>query len=233
MPKKSAEFEREQEMSLIWGGGAKSKRAQNATASNRAILAQGAVRIHAHDKAPLHAQPLPDDYEDKARIQKQKQISELISGVGADAADNDDDDDLESVISFISDTADEKKVAANTAARTKAKKDKKAKDPRHRLHCFVEPGTTKNDVRTVFEGYGDPEVELRTSQKGNALNKTHFAVLTFKNKPHALWAALNLDGSNQRDSIGTNPMILNMFLSREEQKSVKRRAAKKAKSEKA
>ena len=151
-----------------------------------------------------------------------------------DPAADSDNDDAASNISFVSDT-DGKHGGKGKSAASAAKKKKheaKKNDPKMRLHTFVAPGTNKNEVRAVFEAYGAPEVELRTSQKGNAMNKTHYAVLTFRNKALALWATLHLDGSNQRDTIGINPMKLNMFLSRDQQKMVRRRAArKKSKSE--
>jgi hypothetical protein len=148
---------------------------------------------------------------------------------GGAAGEKAADEESASTVSFVSDTAldpeqRERKQAKVAAAAAGKKRGGKPADTRYRLHCFVAPGINKNDVREVFEGVGDPEVELRTSQKGNVLNKTHFAVMTFKNKTLALWAVKHLDGTNQRDTLGTNPMTLNLFLSRDQQKLVRRKA---------
>ena len=97
-----------------------------------------------------------------------------------------------------------------------------AKQQECRLHCFVAPGTLKNHVREVFEECGiDPiKVELRTSQKANALNKTDYTVVTFANKAHAYWAAKVLNGSDQRDLIGVNPMKLGVMVPRDLRKKL-------------
>lgn len=107
-------------------------------------------------------------------------------------------------------------------------KKRKRERAEYRLHCFVEPGTEKNDVRMVFEAY-NPKVELRTSQKGSILNKTQYAVLTFPNKAMALHAVQQLDGTNQRDMLGTPKMKLNLMLSREQSRIVRKKLNKASK----
>lgn len=107
-------------------------------------------------------------------------------------------------------------------AKGDAKTKQNAKKLECRLHCFITPGTQKNNVREVFETCGiDPiKVELRTSQKGNALNKTNYAVLTFAYKAHAYWAAMKLNGTNQSDLIGVNSMKLGMMVPRDLRKKL-------------
>lgn len=105
---------------------------------------------------------------------------------------------------------------------TRLKKKRKREKPEYRLHCFVSPGTEKNDVRTVFEAY-NPKVEIRTSQKGNLLNKTAFAVLTFPNKAMALHAVQSLDGTNQRNLLGVPKLKLSLMLSREQSRIVRKK----------
>lgn len=207
MPSRS-ELEREKELASIWGEKQLAKRNEQET-----------------KKIKLH--------------EKTGKLSEAaVKKIENDISDDGDLSDASSVISFVSDTAldpeQRKKRAEKIAAQAGKKKGKdgatkKRRDAKYRLHCFIAPGTNRNDVRAVFEDYGEPDVELRTSQKGNALNKTHFAVLTFKKKTHALFAARHLDGSNQRDTIGMNPMELSIFLSREQQRLVKKKAKKAVK----
>lgn len=112
----------------------------------------------------------------------------------------------------------------------KNKKSVKKASGEYRLHCFVEPGTEKNAVRTVFEAY-DPKVELRTSQKGSLLNKTQFAVLTFRNKAMALHAVSVLDGTNQRDLLGVKKLKLSLMLTRQRSKVMRKVLNRKARAE--
>lgn len=208
------EAEKEREMASIWGQKQLSKRQE-----------QEMKKVKLFDTTKE---------EKEAKHQKKQELKKSLL---PDAVLTDDDDDDESVISFVSDTAldpaQKKKKQAKMEANAGKKKGKNGeKESKYRLHCFIAPGTAKNDVRSVFEDYGEPDVELRTSQKGNALNKTHFAVMTFKKKTHALFAALHLDGSDQRDSIGMNPMELNIFLSRDQQKLVKKKSKKEIKKKK-
>lgn len=102
---------------------------------------------------------------------------------------------------------------------------KKAGSTLYRLHCFVEPGTEINAVRTVFEAY-EPKVAIRTAQKGNLLNKSQFAVLTFRNKAMALHAVQTLDGTNQRDLLGVKQLKLSLMLSRHQSKIARKKLNK-------
>lgn len=115
-------------------------------------------------------------------------------------------------------------TSSKKSTKSGPKKSKKAL-AKFKLHCFIEPGTTVNDVREVFEDY-EPKVELRTSQKGNLLNKVHYAVLTFKNKAMGLHAVKMLDGSNQRDLLGVTSLKLALMLSREQNKMVRKKMRK-------
>lgn len=126
----------------------------------------------------------------------------------------------------------------NEKKQKKAKKDSKAtksakgKVHRHgdplapfRLHCFVGPKATKNDVRRVFDAYG-PNVEVRSTQKGNALNRTFFAIVSFRNMAMGLHAVQTLNLTDQSDFLDVSRLELSLMLSREEQKIVRRRRAK-------
>jgi hypothetical protein len=144
-------------------------------------------------------------------------------GGGLDA-----DDAGSEISSLVSSNQDDRKRKKKEAAKKEAsdsnKAAKKAKQG-YRLHCFIEPGTSINDVREVFERY-EPKVEIRTSQKGNLLNKVQYAALRFTNKAMALHAVKTLDGTNQRDLLGVSPLKLSMMLTREQNKILRRRLKK-------
>jgi hypothetical protein len=154
-------------------------------------------------------------------------------GKGVDSDDDNDNDDNESVMSNFSvdsrrrgEKPDDSGKGKKTKSKKEVLKDKKKKQKaQYKLHCFIAPGTTKNDVREVFEMY-EPKVDLKVTQKGNALNKSHYTVLTFTNKAMALHAVKMLDGTNQRDTIGTNPLKLAMMLSRYQRKMLSRKKSK-------
>lgn len=135
------------------------------------------------------------------------------------------DDAASDVDSVASVTIDQSVRRTDESSKKAAKKKAKKAAPGYRLHTFVSPDTTKNDVREVFDQF-DPKVDMRVTQKGNALNKSHFCVVTFRNKALALYAVKLLDGTNQRDTIGMNPMKLNMMLTRLQSKQVKRNRVK-------
>lgn len=137
---------------------------------------------------------------------------------------NPDDDDVLSMSDGDEIVGSEKRNSAKESEKKKRKKEASE----YRLHCFVEPGTEKNDVRTVFEAY-NPKVEIRTSQKGNLLNKTYFAVVTFANKAMGLHAVQSLDGTNQQDLLGTPKLKLSLMLSREQSKIVRKKMNQKLK----
>lgn len=110
----------------------------------------------------------------------------------------------------------------------KKQSSKKARSAEYRLHCFVGPGTEKNAIRTVFESY-EPKVDVRTSQKGSLLNKSQFAVLTFRNKAMALYAVKMLDGTNQRDLLGVSSLKLNLMLNRHQSRLARKKVNKQRK----
>lgn len=144
-----------------------------------------------------------------------------------DSQENPDDaNDMDS-LSSMSD-GDEFGGSQRSSGKNSKKKKRKKESSEYRLHCFIEPGTEKNDVRTVFEAY-HPKVDIRSSQKGNLLNKTYFAVLTFANKAMALHAVQTLDGSNQRDLLGTPKLKLSLMLSREQSKVARKKLHRKLK----
>ncbi|CBH17694.1 T. brucei spp.-specific protein [Trypanosoma brucei gambiense DAL972] len=137
---------------------------------------------------------------------------------------------VEDVDEVPSDLGSETRSEECNNAKSDIKKKKAGKDRKtnstYRLHCFVGPGTERNDVRTVFEAY-EPKVELRTSQQGNLLNKTHFAVLTFRNKAMALHAVKVLDGTNQYDRLGVRKLKLGLMLSRKEHSKIRQKLRKR------
>ncbi|KAI5690910.1 RNA recognition motif [Leishmania braziliensis] len=162
-----------------------------------------------------------------ARFPKRRGASQKKDvGLMADSGDADSDalseigSDARSITSKHSDTA--------TKERRKAAKKKRTC---YRLHCFVEPGTELNAVRTVFEAY-EPKIEIRTAQKGNLLNKSQFAVLTFRNKAMALHAVKTLDGTNQRDMLGVTNLKLNLMLTRQQSKIARKKLSRKIRHEK-
>lgn len=123
-------------------------------------------------------------------------------------------------------------IAVTGAARTqkaathdtkKEKKEKSAKKKAEtRLHCFVGPGTHKNQVREVFDLY-EPGVDIRTAQKGNALNRTTYAVLTFPNKAMAYHAVLTLDGTDQSALLGVKALKMGVMVPRDLRKQLERK----------
>ncbi|KPI85539.1 hypothetical protein ABL78_5420 [Leptomonas seymouri] len=143
--------------------------------------------------------------------------------------DNNVDPDVLSDIGSDAGSIDSR-ISDSTKKETR-KKAKKAKSREYRLHCFVEPGTELNAVRTVFEAY-EPKVVLRTSQKGSLLNKSQFAVLTFRNKPMALHAVKTLDGTNQRDLLGVTALKLNLMLTRQQSRIARKKFNRKIRQDK-
>mmetsp|Transcript_40849 Transcript_40849/g.47506 ORF Transcript_40849/g.47506 Transcript_40849/m.47506 type:complete len:227 (-) Transcript_40849:140-820(-) len=147
-----------------------------------------------------------------------------LENLASASAPMDVDDILSDTGSNQGDDPSGASASKKKATKAAPKKTKKAL-AQFKLHCFIEAGTTVNDVREVFEDY-EPKVELRTSQKGNLLNKVHYAVLTFKNKAMALHAVKTLDGTNQRDLLGVTSLKLAMMLSREQNKIVRKKSRK-------
>lgn len=143
----------------------------------------------------------------------------------------DDDVDLGALSDVGSDAGSIDSKHSDSAKKETGKKAKKTKSTEYRLHCFVEPGTELNAVRTVFDAY-EPKVTLRTSQKGNLLNKSQFAVLTFRNKPMALHAVKMLDGTNQRDLLGVAKLKLNSMLTRQQTKIARKKLNRKIRQDK-
>ncbi|CCW67659.1 unnamed protein product [Phytomonas sp. Hart1] len=158
-----------------------------------------------------------------ARYPKRRGGTKKIRRSETIAGPNPADDDL------LSDV-DSNAEAVNPQNETPQKAKKAKKDPKkeYRLHCFVEPGTSKNAVRTVFDAY-QPKVELRITQKGNLLNKSQYAVLTFRHKSMALHAVQKLDGTNQRDTLGVEKLKLNLMLSRRQGSIIRQKANKQQK----
>ncbi|CBZ24463.1 conserved hypothetical protein [Leishmania mexicana MHOM/GT/2001/U1103] len=163
-----------------------------------------------------------------ARFPKRRRAAQK-KGLGA-VEDNDDDVDPD-VLSDIGSDAGSITSKLSDTARKETRKTVKKKRADYRLHCFVEPGTELNAVRTVFEAY-EPKVEIRTAQKGNLLNKSQFAVLTFRNKAMALHAVKQLDGTNQRDLLGVSSLKLNLMLTRQQSKIARKALNRKIRHEK-
>lgn len=158
------------------------------------------------------------------RYPKRRRSSKKAVSDALDTADERNDGDS---LSNMSDEDESERKQRKTEKNSGKKKSKK-ENCEYRLHCFVEPGTEKNDLRTVFEAY-NPKVEIRSSQKGNVLNKTYYAVLTFANKAMALHAVQTLDGTNQRDLLGTPKLKLGLMLSREQSRIVRKKMHQKLK----
>lgn len=163
-----------------------------------------------------------------ARFPKRRGAAEKKE-ISAVEDDNDVDPDVLSDIGSDAGSIDSKH--SDKAKKEPRKKSKKTKSTEYRLHCFVEPGTELNAVRTVFDAY-EPKVVLRTSQKGSLLNKSQFAVLTFRNKPMALHAVKTLDGTNQRDLLGVTSLKLNMMLTRQQSKIARKKFNRKIRQDK-
>lgn len=144
------------------------------------------------------------------------------------SAETDVNVDVEDVPSELESEMSESDADHKNKGKQSKKASRKERKAEYRLHCFVEPGTEINAVRTVFEAY-EPKVTLRTSQKGNLLNKTQFAVLTFRNKAMALHAVKTLDGTNQRDLLGVKQLKLSLMLSRHQSKIVRKKLSNKLK----
>jgi hypothetical protein len=158
------------------------------------------------------------------RFPKRKHLQKKSARMfyGADAADADVDDLISDTQSADADKGGSEKPHCKKAT----KKERSAiKKEWYRLHCFVAPGTNVNDVREVFEEY-EPKVDIRTTCKGNLLNKVQYAVLTFRNKAMALHAVKTLDGTNQRELLGVHALKLGIMLSREQNKYLRRKAKK-------
>lgn len=149
--------------------------------------------------------------------------------VGAVEETNDDVDP--DVLSDMGSDAGSVTSKHSDSAKKEARKSAKKKSTDYRLHCFVEPGTELNAVRTVFEAY-EPKAEIRTAQKGNLLNKSQFAVLTFRNKAMALHAVKTLDGTNQRDLLGVTSLKLNLMLTRQQSKIARKKLNRKIRQQK-
>ncbi|GET86614.1 hypothetical protein, conserved [Leishmania tarentolae] len=163
-----------------------------------------------------------------ARFPKRRRVAQK-KGLGA-VEDNDDVDP--EVLSDVGSDAGSTTSTHSDTTKKEAKKTTKKKSTNYRLHCFVEPGTELNAVRTVFEAY-EPKVEIRTAQKGNLLNKSQFAVLTFPNKAMALHAVKTLDGTNQRDLLGVGSLKLNLMLTRQQSKIARKKFNRKIRHERA
>ncbi|CAG9570130.1 conserved hypothetical protein [Leishmania major strain Friedlin] len=162
-----------------------------------------------------------------ARFPKRRRAAQK-QGLGA--VENNDDVDTDVLSDIVSDAGSITSKHSDTAKK-ETRKTAKKKSTNYRLHCFVEPGTELNAVRTVFEAY-EPKVEIRTAQKGNLLNKSQFAVLTFRNKAMALHAVKKLDGTNQRDLLGVSSLKLNLMLTRQQSKIARKTFNRKIRQEK-
>lgn len=149
----------------------------------------------------------------------------------ATAADDGNDVDPDVLSDMGSDAGSLHSAHSDSAKKEKKKKAKKTRSTDYRLHCFVEPGTELNAVRTVFEAY-EPKVSLRTSQKGSLLNKSQFAVLTFRNKALAMHAVKTLDGTNQRDFLGVTTLKLSLMLSRQQSRIARKKLNRRMKRDK-
>ena len=178
-----------------------------------------------------------EELDDEALQQKMRENEENgieITAGGALNEDNGFDEDTASTVG--SENGEEarkkrdKKKDERKARRVEAGKLTKSelrKMHEFKLHCFIGQGTNNNDIREVFEQYL-PKVEIKTTQRGNVLNKAQYAVLTFRSKAMGLHAVKMLDGTDQRDTLGMKDFKLQLMLSREQNKIVRRRQQKLA-----
>jgi hypothetical protein len=212
------------------------RRATNATEAGGGLVSStgaGSGKLGNEKEAELSAiwgsERMGGRQSDRRAPQRKKRRGK---GEGSDDDNDGAGSDAGSVMSNLSVDSDgrakatksgDKPVTGKKQAAKKAKRE--AGKLAYKLHCFIAPGTTKNDVREVFEQY-EPKVDLKVTQKGNALNKSHYCVLTFTNKAMALHAALKLEGTNQRDTIGINPLHLSMMLTRAQSKLLGRKRSK-------
>ena len=202
MPPRDLEKERQAELAAVWG--------------TEIVGANGDRRAPRRRRANKKGNKSGMD-EDLSQEKLEKMLAEDVDT--ADVVSESDDDRANSEVDSLIDSEEERK--RRMEARKKKEKKSIKQLAEYRLHCFVEHGTTKNDVREVFEDY-QPKVEIRTSQAGNALNKVLYCILTFRNKALALHAVKTLDGTNQRDLLGVRCLKLSLMLSREQSKIARR-----------
>jgi hypothetical protein len=187
--------EREKELSAIWGS-------HVVTASKAPLEWGDNVPLVQDDDTPAPIGPtaLRVPASAKKRVERDENPDDEII--------DSDDENLNK--------KDKKKILKK---KEKSKKDaKKAATEPYKLHCFIAPGTARNEIRELFEDY-EPKVELRVTQKGNLLNKSHYCVLTFPNKAMGLHACLRFQGTNQMDTIGTRTTQLAIMRSRRQSKN--------------
>ena len=131
-------------------------------------------------------------------------------------------DDEGNPIAVTANGEPKKKNAKTHDARKDAKPKSDKKQRETRLHCFIGPGVHKNKVREAFERY-EPGVDMRSAQKGNALNRTTYAVLTFPNKALAYHCVLTMDGSDQTDLLGVKSLKMGLMIPRDLRKKLERK----------
>ena len=140
----------------------------------------------------------------------------MVWGSGADATSGtkkakakqkrkkgDDADDDMSELSEV----EEKKLTAN-AKRKKAA----AESARDRtVHLHVDNTTDRNDVRTLFEDY-DPKVTIEKYK--NIKRQGKYSLVEFKTRAMAEHALERFNGTNQKETLGVENLVISYCLSR-------------------
>ena len=224
------EKERHQELAAVWGSDV--TRGIDGT-ERRMPRRKGVNRKMKKFGVKADNEELDDEALERQMLENEENGVEITAG-GAMNEDNGFDEDTASTVgSEDGEEAKKKRLKRKeerTARRVQAGKLTKSelrKTQEFKLHCFIGQGINNNDIREVFEHY-TPKVEIKTTQRGNVLNKTQYAILTFRNKALGLHAVKMLDGTDQRDSIGMKEFKLQMMLSREQNKIARRRLQKSA-----
>ena len=190
--------ERESELSTIWGSHVVKSNARG-WGDEPAPASGAATNMGGSDPTALRV----------PRIAKRR----MAGNDSDDELANSDDDKIKPTKKGVKKGKDDK-----TAAKAAKDAKKKAQRDQYKLHCFIAPGTTKNEIRELFEDY-EPKVDVRVSQKGNVLNKTHFCVLTFSNRAMALHAVQRFQGTDQMNTIGSRSVQLSVMRSRRQNKN--------------
>eukprot|EP00758_Cryptobia_borreli_P003064 Tbor_TRINITY_DN3499_c0_g1::TRINITY_DN3499_c0_g1_i1::g.3742::m.3742 len=211
------EKERQQELAAIWG-------------TEVIQCAEGERRVPRRKRrngggSKLGVSTLGEDLTEEQLAEKVRESEENGIYVNNKDSKYDRDGDDEDVESLVDSDDEQRKIREARKRKKESEKMTKKRISEYKLHCFVEQGTTKNDVREVFVQY-DPKVDIKASQKGNVTNRLLYCVITFRNKAMALHAVKTLDGTYQRDLLGVKSLKLNIMLTREQNKIVRRKMKK-------
>eukprot|EP01061_Rhynchopus_euleeides_P015998 TRINITY_DN27148_c1_g1_i1.p2 TRINITY_DN27148_c1_g1~~TRINITY_DN27148_c1_g1_i1.p2 ORF type:complete len:214 (+),score=99.01 TRINITY_DN27148_c1_g1_i1:114-755(+) len=130
-------------------------------------------------------------------------------------------------VTFDSDNEEEEKPKAKKTKKQKKVAENVADEKQRTLHMHVDNTTTRNDIRTLFEDY-DPKVTIEKYK--NTKKRGQFAVAVFKTATMADHAMERFNGTNQKELLNVEELVMSRTLSRRENK---RMSAKKNKIKKA